>query len=152
VPLNWKDWAGIAVLVAAGWVLCYAVLRHTLRRAVSTRQMATERQLGNLAARLGELETRMTGLSQIPHLQAAAAPEIETEIALADTEQSLNREEEEVTPEIMAVLAAAAAAFLGKKIRIVSAKRMNSPLEVMSSWSQQGRVFVQASHNLRSRG
>ena len=50
------------------------------------------------------------------------------------------------------VIAAAVTAFLGKKVRIRSAKMLQSPYEIVNPWSQQGRVFVQASHNLRSRG
>ncbi len=152
MPMNWKDWAGIAVFVGAGWAVCFASLRHSLRRALPAPPKATEQQLENLAARLSELETRMAGLSLVPQLQMAAAPEIETETALTEEVESLNHEEEEVTPEMMAVITAAATAFLCKKIRIISAKLLHSPETAQSSWSQQGRVFVQASHNLRSRG
>jgi methylmalonyl-CoA carboxyltransferase large subunit len=60
--------------------------------------------------------------------------------------------EEEVTPEMLVVMAAAVTAFLGKRVRIRSAKMLQSPYEIVNPWSQQGRVFVQASHNLRSRG
>ena len=56
---------------------------------------------------------------------------------------------EEVTPEVLAMIAAAVSTFLGKKIRIRSAKALQSPYEVVNPWSQQGRLFVQASHNLR---
>ena len=61
------------------------------------------------------------------------------------------REEEKVTPEVLVTIAAAVSTFLGKKINIRSAKSLQSPYEVINPWSQQGRVFVQASHNLRSR-
>jgi len=56
-----------------------------------------------------------------------------------------------VTPELLVVIAAAVTAFLGKKVRIRSAKMLQSPYEIINPWAQQGRVFVQASHNL-SRG
>jgi hypothetical protein len=39
------------------------------------------------------------------------------------------------------------AAFLGKKARIRRA-RLVSPMTHSSAWAQQGRVYVQASHNL----
>jgi methylmalonyl-CoA carboxyltransferase large subunit len=53
---------------------------------------------------------------------------------------------EEVSPEIIMVLTAAVAAFLGKRARIRGARLVrNAP---SSAWAQQGRVFVQASHNL----
>jgi methylmalonyl-CoA carboxyltransferase large subunit len=62
---------------------------------------------------------------------AAAAPEISPGI----------------TPEILMVLSAAVAAFLGKKAKIRRA-RLAGPMSSGSAWAQQGRVFVQASHNL----
>jgi hypothetical protein len=43
------------------------------------------------------------------------------------------------------------AAFLGKKARVRSA-RLIRPVVSTSAWAQQGRVFVQASHNLPYRG
>jgi methylmalonyl-CoA carboxyltransferase large subunit len=57
---------------------------------------------------------------------------------------------EEISAELLIVIAAAVTAFLGKKVRIRSAKRLQSPYEIVNPWSQQGRVSVQASHNLRS--
>jgi methylmalonyl-CoA carboxyltransferase large subunit len=56
------------------------------------------------------------------------------------------REAKEISPEILMVLTAAVAAFLGKKARIRRASAM--PSMGANSWAQQGRVFVQASHNL----
>jgi hypothetical protein len=53
---------------------------------------------------------------------------------------------EAVTPEEIVVIAAAVTAFLGKPVRVRSARRVQ-PMG-SSPWSQQGRVFIQASHNL----
>ncbi len=53
---------------------------------------------------------------------------------------------EEISPEILMVLSAAVAAFFGKKAKIRRARVAASPGS--SAWAQQGRVFVQASHNL----
>ena len=61
------------------------------------------------------------------------------------------QEEDAVEPEILLVIAAAVTAFLGKKVRIRSAKMLQSPYEIINPWAQQGRVSVQASHRL-SRG
>ena len=55
-------------------------------------------------------------------------------------------DEEAITPEILMVLTAAVAAFLGKKARIRGARVV--PGMGASAWAQQGRVYVQASHNL----
>jgi methylmalonyl-CoA carboxyltransferase large subunit len=70
----------------------------------------------------------------------------------AAAREAVHREKSEVTPEILVVIAAAVTAFLGKKVRIRSAKVLQSPYEVVNPWSQQGRVSVQASHNFRLRG
>ena len=57
--------------------------------------------------------------------------------------------EKTVSPEVLVIIAAAVSSFLGKKIRIRSARMLQSPYEIVNPWSQQGRVSVQASHWLR---
>jgi type VI protein secretion system component VasF len=52
--------------------------------------------------------------------------------------------EENVSPEILAVIAVAVTAFLGKKVKIRSAHLMHT----VTPWAQVGRAIVQASHNL----
>ena len=52
--------------------------------------------------------------------------------------------EENVSPEILAVIAVAVTAFLGKKVKIRSARLTFQT----TSWAQAGRATVQASHNL----
>jgi methylmalonyl-CoA carboxyltransferase 12S subunit len=52
-----------------------------------------------------------------------------------------------VTPEVLAVIAASVTAFLGKKVRIRSAKALETPYAVQR-WARQGRLIVQTSHNL----
>ena len=52
-----------------------------------------------------------------------------------------------VTPETLAVIAASITAFLGKKVRIRSARALETPYGVQR-WARQGRLTVQASHNL----
>jgi len=51
-------------------------------------------------------------------------------------------------PETLAVIAAAATTFLGKKARIRSAKALSPAQDGAGAWAQQGRVIVQTSHNL----
>ena len=53
---------------------------------------------------------------------------------------------EEIAPETILILSGAVAAFLGKRARIRSARQVHAPAS--NVWAQQGRVFVQASHNL----
>ena len=114
-----------------------------LIRALSERQLATERQLGELAGTLRALQARVEELS-------AAAPVVQAKATTAANEPAYGGRAE-VTPEMLVVIAAAVTAFLGKKVRIRSAKVLQSPYEVVNPWSQQGRVSVQASHNFRPR-
>jgi hypothetical protein len=56
---------------------------------------------------------------------------------------------EEVPPEILAVITAAAAVVLGKHLRIRSLELLHSSPESSSRWTRQGRASIQASHNTR---
>jgi hypothetical protein len=67
-------------------------------------------------------------------------------------QEAVHREDEQVTPETLVLIAAAVTAFLGKKVRIRSAKMLRSPYPGVSAWSQQGRALVHASHNPRTGG
>jgi methylmalonyl-CoA carboxyltransferase large subunit len=154
----------LTLLIAAGLiaVVCgvtYLRLKSAFRQATVELHQAAELQINALAATVKELERRVAGLSSelseavktkpvpVPVaasvVPAAATPAVQTASA---------RNKEEITPELLVVMAAAVTAFLGKKVRIRSAKMLQSPYEIVNPWSQQGRVFVQASHNLRSRG
>ena len=118
-----------------------------LIRALSERQFATERQLGELADAVKALQARVDSLSAPAAMQSATAPVTKADAA----KEAAHGAKAEVTPEVLVVIAAAVTAFLGKKVRIRSAKVLQSPYEVVNPWSQQGRVSVQASHNFRSR-
>ena len=54
-----------------------------------------------------------------------------------------------ISPEMLAMMAAVVTAYLGKKVRVRSARLQSSAHEAPSPWAQHGRVFVQATtHNL----
>jgi hypothetical protein len=53
-----------------------------------------------------------------------------------------------IPPEVMAAIAAAAAVFVGKRLRILGIEQMHLSHEPVNRWSRQGRVLVQSSHNL----
>ncbi len=55
--------------------------------------------------------------------------------------------DETLTPETLAMIAASITAFLGKKVRVRSARALQTPYAV-ERWARQGRLIVQASHNL----
>lgn len=94
-----------------------------------TRHEAAEKQLIALTSAVKALEARMAEL---------AAPR--TEAASVD---------EQLTPETLAILAAAVTAYLGKKVRIRSAKMLRAPVAAGNAWALQGRVLVHGSHHPR---
>ncbi len=55
-----------------------------------------------------------------------------------------------ITPEILAMIGAAVAQFVGAGARIRSTRLLSVP-EGLNAWAQQGRVIIQASHNLGMR-
>ena len=93
-------------------------------------------QLADQAKLLADLGARLSG----PGAQVQSQGQVPAEGLAAQSE---------VSPEVLVVIAAAVTAFLGKKVRIRSAKMLQSPYEIVNPWAQQGRVFVQASHYLR---
>ena len=120
-----------------------AVSKKDSIHAVSERQLAMERQLGELAGAVKALQARVAELSQPPVLQPVV------DMKTAGAKEAVHGE---VTPEMLVVIAAAVTAFLGKKVRIRSAKMLHPPCEVVNPWSQQGRVLIHASHHPRIRG
>jgi hypothetical protein len=148
VALNWTDFIVIAVLVAAGCGLSYAGLWFALRTSGTERQQTTDLQLNAMAAELEALQARVAELGKAPE----AAALVETAAAPAALKPAERRENEEVTPETLVVIAAAVTAFLGKKVRIRSAKLLRPPREVANSWAQQGRILIHASHSPRLKG
>jgi hypothetical protein len=57
-----------------------------------------------------------------------------------------------ITPEIVAVIEAAATAYVGTRIRILSIKVLSEWEQDSSAWAGRGRDIVHASHNLVQRG
>lgn len=123
------------------------LLMHTLRLTVLDRQRELERRVAMLAEVIRNMELRLS--EQGPSLELAAGQGEEPEsIRAADP---VHRQENgEISAEIKVAIAAAAVAVLGPNARVLSA-RAARPDDVVSPWSQQGRVSVQASHNLRLR-
>lgn len=132
-----------AVFGASCFAVC-AILRRAGRRAAHRRQ-STERQLAALSATVKTLQHRVEELSRI--MQSAREGEFIAPAAEGAGVTKLS----EPKPETLAVITAAATAFLGKAARIRSAHLVPAAEEKVSSWSQQGRVIVQTSHNLRTR-
>jgi methylmalonyl-CoA carboxyltransferase large subunit len=138
----------LAALAVAGCVGLLLGIQRRMRLAAEL-QKRTEQQLQQLASTVRTLEARIPEVGKVapvvPKVAPAPAP-IPAPVAVPAA-----KKEEEISPELLVVMAAAVTVFLGKTVRIRSAKMLQSPYEIVNPWSQQGRVFVQASHNLRSR-
>lgn len=150
MELSTADFVVIVVLVGAGCAVSAFGLWVMLRQAAAASQRATEKRLDELTIALKALETKVAELGKIQELPAVATPEVEVEAPVAAASQAVQRDDEEVTPETLVVIAAAVTAFLGKKVRIRSAKRVASTRGAVSAWSQHGRALVHSSHNPRA--
>jgi hypothetical protein len=143
MKMQWTSMAVAALLAGAGCAVACVYVRRALRRAAERRQ-TTDSQMRELAAAVKALESRVAELSRRPH-----ANNIESITAAAEGASETTLEQPK--PEMLAVMTAAATAFLGKTARIRSTKLVSVAAENASPWSQQGRVIVQTSHNLRTR-
>jgi hypothetical protein len=122
----------IAALVITGWVLVYISSRRALRRTREELRVEFQRQINALAANVNA-----------PERTAASA---------ARSQATVTQAPEEITPETLATITETIAALLGRKVRIRSVKMLETPSAVANPWAQQGRVIVQASHNVAQRG
>ena len=136
----------LIVAVVAASALAYTFSQREFRRSLSELGDKTNRQLNLLSDAVKNLEAEFAQLKKSVPAESttAAAP-----VSSPPTPAVAAREALEITPDILVVLAAAVTAFLGKKVRIRSAKMLQSPYEIVNPWAQQGRAIVQASHNLR---
>jgi methylmalonyl-CoA carboxyltransferase 12S subunit len=115
--------------IFAGWLAGAAMSRRMVRGEVQRLESLIESRNGKAAP--------APAPSPVPAPVMAVAPAFKP---------SEPEKVEEVSPEIIMVLTAAVAAFLGKRARIRSARLVRAAPS--NAWAQQGRVFVQASHNL----
>jgi hypothetical protein len=82
-------------------------------------------------------------------MMACAAMVFVKGIAMSDPVQDA---QDGITAEAMAVIETAAAAYLGRKVRIVSVKLHSQGADDASSWAEQGRAALQSAHNIVQRG
>ena len=120
--------------IFAGWVAGAAMSRRLVRGEVARLEALIQ-------DRNGKPEPVAASAAALPAMETAAPQAVEP-AKPAPSEPGA----EERTPELIMILSAAVAAFLGKRARIRSARLVRAAPS--SAWAQQGRVFVQASHNL----
>ena len=142
--MEWSE-VGIAALLAGGaCAAVYAGVQRSLRRAIAEQQTSTERQIAALSATVKALQARVAELNR---LLAERSGEVAAMEAAAENAPARN---DGMKPEMMAVITAAAATFLGKRAQVRSAQPVQAR-EQVSAWTQQGRMIVQTSHDLHAR-
>jgi hypothetical protein len=123
----------VAALVVAGWAAVSVGSRRALQRNYAELRLELQRQIDALSANVKALERTASGETAVAPSQTTAATE-------------------EITPEILRRITETVSGLLGRKVRIRSVKILETPEPTASSWAQQGRVVIQASHNLGPRG
>lgn len=125
----------------------------TKKPTLSDRVAQLERQLAEMRDLLAPQSKAVAVPEPAKAMAAAAAaaasapvPAVVAKPVAAPVPKPAPKQEEGVSPEILAVITAAVAHFLGKSFRIRSARLVHPAGS--NPWAQQGRVFIQASHNL----
>lgn len=121
----------VPLAVVGGWAAGAFTARYLVRREID------------------ELRALING-SHAPaprQAEAPAVPPAAAEAPPAPAPVEAAREEEEISAETLSILAAAVAAYLGKRARVRGARLLRTGPQA-SPWAQQGRVYVQASHAL----
>lgn len=156
MTLQWLDFALVVGIVVVGCATSYFLLLRKLRRVLAQNQRDAERRLSALTDAI-RLTTTLSKGSATGALAAAKieeqpaaipAPAVQLRVAGVGAEPD---RQEVIPPQIQAAIAAAAIAAFGNHARVRSARRIPSS-DVVSPWTQQGRVIVQSSHNLRTQG
>ena len=149
MTFHWVDLALTLVIVVAGCATSYFLLLRKIRQSDVEGWREMDLRLSALTEVITSLEARVAEIGVSSN--ANGMREGKTESVADVAEQPVLQESEEIAPEIRVAIAAAAVAVLGQNARVRSANEITSR-EAVSPWSQQGRVSVQASHNLRARG
>jgi methylmalonyl-CoA carboxyltransferase large subunit len=104
-----------------------------------------DKDLGPLLDRIAALEARVKQLESERAVAAAARSDgtaaVAGPVAPAAVAPTAPAPREEISPEIVMVISAAIAAFMGKRPHIRQIRLIGS-----DTWAQQGRVSIMASH------
>jgi hypothetical protein len=135
----------VSSLALAAGTACILIVWRFQRLALQ-HQRSLEEQVAAVDEAVEMIEARLTEL----HSWWVASQPAESESEAAAT-VDISAEGDmgaAIEPEIQAAIAAAAIAAAGPNARVRSATLVKSR-DKASPWSQQGRVLVQSSHNLR---
>jgi hypothetical protein len=143
-----------AALVVTGWVVVFVSSRREIAGTRAELRIEFQQQLSALWTRIRVLEqgtgTQAAGAGSSANAGSAKTAGIVGELVAPTSHES--RPAEEITPETLAKISETITALLGRKVRMLSVKVLPSPSAGANPWAQQGRVIVQASHNLGQRG
>ncbi len=139
------------VLLVATSVLSYVLSQQAFRRNLNELEGRTAHQFGTLFESVESLKGEVARLRTQNSTQSAANASPPPSAAEPATEEKREKKASEVTPEILVMITAAITAFLGKKVRIRSARFLEPSYEIVNPWAHLGRVIVQASHDLSLR-
>lgn len=163
MTLHWTDIALFVAIAVAGGGTIYVLLLRRFERMFAARHRDMERRLAALTEAITMREPLLSEI--VPATDVLGTAEIEVaprpgqeemplhsaELLVAAKSESADHEELDLPPEIQVAITAAAMAAFGNHARVRSARRVPSS-DMVSPWTQQGRVIVQSSHNLRTRG
>jgi len=150
----------VALLVLAGWVVMFITARRMLKRTIEDFRREMDERVNSLllsikAAQAQAEETRKASVAAATPAQPLAKPQstavAQPAVSGPQPVSHAVEEPQEVPSDVLLVIAAAVTAFLGKKVRVRSSKMLQTPYEIVNPWVQQGRVVIQASHNLGPR-
>lgn len=154
--IDYSNLITIVALIAASFLISHLVGQHLLRQARENSREQLELRLAGLTHAITELEARVAELTRTTESRFSALARAPRTLAIAAPPGTAKviqppAPETEVPTEVLILISAAVTSFLGKQVRIRSAKMLQSPYEIVNPWAQQGRVIVQASHNLQVR-
>ena len=129
----------LLITLVGGLLLEYLILRGHLRSEIS--------KLRKLVETTKAAEAAPVAASTLVVKTSAPKTQPKPEV-LAPTPKP-ETVKQEITSEILAIIAAAVAQFVGAGARIRSTRMV--PVAEGNAWAQQGRVIIQASHNLAMR-
>lgn len=118
------------VIVIAGWIAGYLVLRWVLQRSIRMVRAEFEKEIEVLREAPSQTETSGNGFSKVGPVQNL----------------------DDLTPETVSALGQSLSAFVGREVRISSVKKLPVSHAMGNPWAREGCVLVQNSHQLeRSR-
>ncbi|WP_299437378.1 hypothetical protein [uncultured Rhodospira sp.] len=94
------------------------------------------------------LDDVMAAVESLRHDMRGEIDALKTQLAALEARQSATEHdlEAEVDPETLVMLAAAVTSYLGKRVRIRSARRVGTGPDGAPAWARHGRAAIQASH------